>query len=220
MTPLVLIVEDEPDIARLLGKYLEHAGLRVSLAHDGLTGLDRYDDEKPALVLLDLMLPGLSGWEVLRSIRLLGTTPVIVLTAQVSPEDRVRGFELGVDDYVTKPFNPKELVLRVQAVLRRSGVAEELHGRAGLTLNTRARRAARQGQVLELRPTEFALLAKFVAAPDRVFSRAELLSAVGDEHRDTLERTVDVHIRNLRQKLGTDHGIETVFGLGYRYARD
>lgn len=166
------------------------------------------------------MLPGLSGWEVLRSIRLLGTTPVIVLTAQVSPEDRVRGFELGVDDYVTKPFNPKELVLRVQAVLRRSGVAEELHGRAGLTLNTRARRAARQGQVLELRPTEFALLAKFVAAPDRVFSRAELLSAVGDEHRDTLERTVDVHIRNLRQKLGTDHGIETVFGLGYRYARD
>lgn len=217
MSPLVLVVEDEPDIAATVGRYLERAGLQVAVAHDGEQALDLVARERPALVVLDLMLPRVSGWDVLRSIRLLGTLPVIALTARVTQEDRLEGFALGVDDYVTKPFYPQELVSRVQAVLRRSGVTGGLRGRGGLMIDIQARRVTQQGESLELRPTEFALLVTLVQSPGRVFSRAELLIAVGDEHRDTLERTVDVHVRNLRLKLGADHGVSTVFGVGYRY---
>ena len=219
MKPLILIVEDEPDIAGTLGRYLERAGLRVMLAHDGRRGLELFSEHRPSLVILDLMLPGLDGLEVLRSIRLLGRVPVIALTARVSQDDRLRGFELGADDYVPKPFYPLEVVSRVQALLRRSGVGSPLEGRHGLTLDPVSRRVQRGADSLELRPTEFALLSTFLIAPERVFSRAELLSAIGNDAHETLERTVDVHIRNLRQKLGPDHGICTVFGTGYRYER-
>jgi DNA-binding response OmpR family regulator len=218
MQACVLIIEDEPDIALSLSKYLERAGYRVAVRHDGRSGLEAFLNEKPDLVILDLMLPGVPGLDVLASIRAVRATPVIALTALTTQEDRLRGFELGVDDYVTKPFYPLELVSRVQAVLRRAGINGVLRGRAGLNLDLE-RHAVRLGEdVLELRPTEFALLVAFLRAPGRVFNRLELLEAVGDESRDTLERTVDVHIRNLRQKLGNDHGIETVFGVGYRYA--
>jgi DNA-binding response OmpR family regulator len=218
MKPLVLIVEDEPDIALTLGKYLERSGLRVRVTHAGHAGLNAFADEKPDLVILDLMLPGLSGLEVLRRIRAVAQTPVIALTALTTQEDRLRGFDLGVDDYVTKPFYPLELVSRVQAVLRRTNLGTKLAGRDGLSLDLEARTVSRRGQNIELRPTEFALLAAFLRAPGRVFNRAELLEVSSDDARDTLERTVDVHIRNLRAKLGDEHGIETVFGVGYRYA--
>jgi DNA-binding response OmpR family regulator len=217
MKPHVLIVEDEPDIANTLGKYLERAGLRVSIARDGLLGLEAFKSEKPDLLILDMMLPGLSGAEVLKRIRSDSNTPVIALTALVAQQDRLKGFELGADDYVTKPFYPLELVSRVQAVLRRAGVSTVLRGRRGLSVSLEHHKATLQGKALELRPTEFALLTAFLRTPGRVFSRAELLEVIGDEARDTLERTMDVHIRNLRQKLGEDHGIETVFGVGYRY---
>jgi DNA-binding response OmpR family regulator len=218
MQAFVLVIEDEPDIALSLSRYLERAGYRVSTRHDGGAGLEAFLNDKPDLVILDLMLPGLPGLEVLRSIREIRSTPVIALTALTTQEDRLHGFELGLDDYVTKPFYPLELVSRVQAVLRRSGMNGVLRGRGGLNLDLE-RHAVKLGDAtLELRPTEFALLAAFLRAPGRVFNRLELLEAVGDESRDTLERTVDVHIRNLRQKLGNDHGIETVFGVGYRYA--
>ncbi|WP_309572453.1 response regulator transcription factor [Deinococcus sp.] len=219
MQPLILIVEDEPDIAGTLGRYLERAGLRVVLAHDGRRGLELFVEHRPSLVILDLMLPGLGGLEVLRSLRLLGSVPVVALTALVSQNDRLRGFELGADDYVPKPFYPLEVVSRVQALLRRSGVGRPLEGRGGLTLDSVSRRVQQGGHHLELRPSEFALLSAFLLFPDRVFSRSELLDALGHETHDTLERTVDVHIRNLRQKLGPDHGICTVFGSGYRYER-
>ncbi|GGJ66686.1 response regulator transcription factor [Deinococcus aquiradiocola] len=218
MLPLVLVVEDEPDIAATVGRYLERADLRVELAHDGPAALSAFERVRPALIVLDLMLPGLSGWEVLRAIRLLHDTPVIALTARVTQEDRLEGFALGADDYVTKPFYPQELVSRVKAVLRRSGVNGDVAGRGGLSIQVQRRRVLLGTQTLELRPTEFAMLLKLVSAPGRVFSRSELLLASSDEPRDTLERTVDVHIRNLRLKLGADHGIETVFGVGYRYA--
>jgi DNA-binding response OmpR family regulator len=216
--PLVLVVEDEPDIALTLGKYLERSGLRVRVTHDGHAGLNAFENEQPDLVILDLMLPGLSGLEVLRRIRVVAQTPVIALTALTTQEDRLRGFDLGVDDYVTKPFYPLELVSRVQAVLRRANLGTKLSGREGLSLDLEAHTVSRRGRNIELRPTEFALLAAFLRTPGRVFSRAELLEVSSDEARDTLERTVDVHIRNLRAKLGDDHGIETVFGVGYRYA--
>jgi two-component system, OmpR family, response regulator AdeR len=220
MKPLVLIIEDEPDIAATLGKYLERAGMRVNLALDGQRGLEAFASEKPDLVILDMLLPGVPGAEVLRRIRGSSQVPIIALTALAAQQDRLNGFELGADDYVTKPFYPLELVSRVQAVLRRSGVQTVLRGREGLSVSLEHHRATLRDAVLELRPTEFSLLSAFLRAPGRVFTRAELLEAIGDDARDTLERTMDVHIRNLRQKLGEHHGIETVFGVGYRYAID
>ncbi len=220
MKPLVLIIEDEPDIAATLGKYLEHAGLRVSIALDGQRGLEAFDNDKPHLVILDMLLPGVPGAEVLQRIRASSQVPVIALTALTAQQDRLKGFELGADDYVTKPFYPLELVSRVQAVLRRTGLHAFLHGRSGLSVSLEHHKAVLRDAVLELRPTEFSLLTAFLRAPGRVFTRGELLEAIGDDARDTLERTMDVHVRNLRQKLGEDHGIETVFGVGYRYALD
>jgi DNA-binding response OmpR family regulator len=219
MKPLVLVVEDEPDIALSVQKYLERAGLRVLVAHDGRAALEVFAQTPPDLVVLDLMLPGVSGLDVLRRIRERGDTAVIALTALTTQDDRLRGFDLGADDYVTKPFYPLELVSRVQAVLRRSGRGARLEGRGGLSVDVDAHVVQRGAEYLELRPSEFDLLVAFLRAPGRVFTRSELLEASGDESRDTLERTVDVHIRNLRAKLGDDHGIETVFGVGYRYAR-
>ena len=220
--PLVLIVEDEPEIAQGVIDFLHHAGYRTLHAGDGLRALEVFFHERPDLVVLDLMLPKLHGLEVLRLIRDEHATPVVILTAKGNQDDRLRGFELGADDYVVKPFWPKELVARVDAVLRRvkTPVQPELQGANGLRLNLETR-TAHQGEVrLELRPVEFDLLAVFLRAPQKVFSRVALLEAVAGPDSDTLERTVDAHVTNLRRKLGEGHGIETVHGLGYRYAHN
>ncbi len=219
----VLIVEDEPDIAEGLVGYLLRAGFRTTHAVDGLAALEAFFTGKPDLVLLDLMLPRLSGLEVLRTIRDSGgaasKTPVIALTAKTDQHDRLHGFELGADDYIPKPFWPLEVVARVNAVLRRTPTPEAvLEGVNGLRIDLGARAVTIHGVRLELRPTEFDLLAALLRVPNRVFARAELLEAMGRANADTLERAVDVHIKNLRKKLGSDQPLETVFGVGYRYA--
>ena len=218
--PLVLIVEDEPEIAEGVCDFLRHAGYRTAQAEDGLRALEIFFAEKPDLVVLDLMLPKLHGLEVLRLIREEGKTPVVILTAKGNQDDRLRGFELGADDYVVKPFWPKELVARVDAVLRRIGasVEPELLGANGLRLNLETRTVTLNETRVELRPVEFDLLAVFLRAPEKVFSRAALLEAIAGPDSETLERTIDAHVTNLRRKLGEGHGIETVHGVGYRYA--
>lgn len=218
--PLVLIAEDEPEIAEGLSDFLRHAGYRTIHAEHGLKALEMFMSERPDLVVLDLMLPRLHGLEVLRLIREEASTPVIILTAKGNQDDRLHGFELGADDYIVKPFWPREVVARVNAVLRRASVQNdpELKGRDDLTLNLETRRARRGGVTLELRPVEFDLLTVFLRAPGKVFSRAALLQAVSGPDSETLERTVDAHVTNLRRKLGDGHGIETVHGVGYRYA--
>ena len=218
--PLVLIVEDEREIAEGVRDFLRHAGYRTAQAEDGLRALEIFFAEKPDLVVLDLMLPKLHGLEVLRLIREEGKTPVVILTAKGNQDDRLRGFELGADDYVVKPFWPKELVARVDAVLRRIGapVEPELLGANGLRLNLETRTVTLNETRVELRPVEFDLLAVFLRAPEKVFSRAALLEAIAGPDSETLERTIDAHVTNLRRKLGEGHGIETVHGVGYRYA--
>jgi DNA-binding response OmpR family regulator len=223
--PHVLIVEDEPDIAEGLVGYLERAGFRTTHALDGLAALEAFFHGKPDLVLLDLMLPRLSGLEVLRTIRDSGgagsKTPVIALTAKTDQRDRLHGFELGADDYIPKPFWPLEVVARVNAVLRRAPTLEAmLEGVNSLRLNLETRTVTIHGARLDFRPAEFELLAALLRAPNRVFTRAELLEAMGRTDADTMERAVDVHIKNLRKKLGADQPLETVFGVGYRYATD
>jgi two-component system, OmpR family, response regulator AdeR len=220
--PLVLVVEDEPDLADALLGYLRHAGYRSAHAADGLAALRLFYADPPAVVLLDLMLPGLSGFEVLRTLRQSGSaghkTPVLVLTARASEGDVLDGFAYGADDYVTKPFRPREVMARLRALLRRSQPPQTcLEGVAGLVLDPARHQAHLGGQVLELTKSEFELLASFLRAPGRVFRRQELLDARSDLDSDALERTVDAHIRNLRRKLGANHAIETVYGVGYRY---
>jgi DNA-binding response OmpR family regulator len=219
--PHVLIIEDEPEIAEGVRDFLQHAGYRTSHAEDGLRALEVFFAEKPDLVVLDLMLPKLHGLEVLRLIREEHKTPVVILTAKGNQDDRLRGFELGADDYVVKPFWPRELVARVDAVLRRIGAPAEpeLLGTNGLRLNLETRTVLLHETRLELRPVEFDLLCVFVRTPEKVFSRAALLEEIAGPDSETLERTVDAHVTNLRRKLGDGHGIETVHGLGYRYAQ-
>jgi DNA-binding response OmpR family regulator len=216
---LVLIVEDEPDIAEALTSYLRHAGLRTEHVANGLAALEQFFALKPQLVLLDLMLPGLNGLEVLRIIRDEHQTPVIVLTARADEPDILRGFERGADDYIPKPFRPREVVARVLAVLRRSSPEPELvlQGLAGLEINLQTREVKQDNLSIDLTAAEFELITTLLRAPGKVFTRLELLEAIGGLESETLERTVDAHIKNLRKKLGEQHGLQTVYGVGYRY---
>jgi two-component system response regulator AdeR len=215
------VVEDEPKLAETLELYLRHDGYRTERAGDGKRALELYRVMKPDLVLLDLMLPELDGLEVLRRIRSDGNTPVILVTARTEDLDKLLGLELGADDYVTKPFSPREVVARVKAVLRRTGAAEALPAllRVGPLEVDSEEVAARVGSLrLDLTLAEFRLLEAMAAAPRRAFSREELLSAALP-NSDALERTVDVHIKNLRRKLeeaGAPGLLETVRGVGYR----
>jgi DNA-binding response OmpR family regulator len=218
--PLVLLVEDEPDVAEGLTGFLRYAGFEVIHAEDGLRAFEHFSRAQPDVVLLDLMLPGLTGLEVLRVLRGEHATPVIVLTARVTERDILRGFELGADDYVTKPFRSREVVARIEAVLRRAGSYKSsvLRGGDGLELDLETRRVRLGLDGLELTAGEFELLAALLAAPGRVFTRLELLEVIGSLEAGSLERAVDTHVKNLRRKLGEHHRLETVFGVGYRYA--
>ncbi len=217
----VLVVEDDAKTAELVALYLSHAGHRVSTERSGRGALDRLQTESFDLLLLDIMLPGGSGLQIAEQVRATASTPIIFLTARTIEEDRLHGFAVGADDYVTKPFSPRELVARVDAVLRRSPPSETAPLRyADLTLD-HARRDLRVSDVsVELTPSEYALLAAMLARPGIVFSRAELLDRLPKDGGLPLDRTVDVHVSNIRKKLA--HGVlgagyvETVFGVGYR----
>lgn len=219
----VLIVEDDADVVRVVRAYLEREGFAVAVESDGEAGLRRALADKPALVVLDWMLPRLSGLEVLRELRRERPTPVILLTARTDELDRIIGLEVGADDYVVKPFSPRELVARVRAVLRRSEgaaapQADEVVEHGGLRLDVARRLAFVDGQELSLTTLEFDLLLAFARAPGRVFGRDALIERVWGPEFDGVDRVVDVHVSNLRQKLaaaGAEDLLRTVRGVGY-----
>jgi DNA-binding response OmpR family regulator len=225
VAPLVLVIEDEKEIRDLVLYNLERAGYRVAVVADGDQGLERLFAARPDLLVLDLMLPGRNGLEILREVRGEPTTrdlPVIVLTARSTEMDKLLGFEHGADDYLTKPFSPRELTARVEALLRRSRPdrAEGSVEIGDLRLDALTREATWKGKALTLTPREFDLLAFLAGKPGRVFSREELLRKVWGYDYVGETRTVDVHVRRLRAKLGEkSHVIETVTGAGYKLVR-
>jgi len=233
----ILVIEDEANIIQVMRLYLEQAGYTVLSASDGVAGLELHAREHPDLVILDLMLPALDGMEVCRRIRAWANTPILMVTARQGEEDRVSGLELGADDYLVKPFSPRELVSRVRAILRRttttsskeqesiteehtSKKGEELHF-GSLIINIPARRVIIEGQQVTLTVKEFDLLVTLASAPDRVFTREALLNQVWGYTYLGDGRTVDVHIGTLRKKLeaiqDAPHYIQTVWGVGYKF---
>jgi two-component system, OmpR family, phosphate regulon response regulator PhoB len=226
----ILVVEDERDISALVAYHLTKEGYRVRTAEGGQEALEAAESDRPDLIILDLMLPGFSGYEVLAELHRrpeLTDVPVVVLTARREEADRVKGLELGADDYVTKPFSPRELILRVAAVLRRaqapavSGSGRILRG-GPVSVDVNAMRVAIDGDNIELTPTEYRLLVTLLERRGRVQSRQQLLEDAWDIHARIETRTVDMHVQRLRSKLGVaGRMIETVRGFGYRYrARD
>jgi two-component system, OmpR family, alkaline phosphatase synthesis response regulator PhoP len=224
MPKTILVIDDEPQIADLCRDYLVAAGFDVLTAGDGPRGLALARRERPDLVVLDLMLPGMDGLDVCRELRHESTVPIIMLTARVEESDKLVGLELGADDYLTKPFSPRELVARVRTVLRRasgSGTVEVI--RAGTLSLDRARyKVQLPDREVTLTPTEFEILATLAAQPGRVFSRGQLLSAARGVAFESYERAIDSHIRNLRRKIEPPEDqpqyILTVHGLGYKFA--
>jgi two-component system alkaline phosphatase synthesis response regulator PhoP len=221
----VLVVEDELKIARLVRDYLQQAGFAVLEASDGPTALAMARQEKPDMVLLDLGLPGLDGLDVTRRLRATSTVPIIMVTARSEETDRVVGLELGADDYVIKPFSPKELVARIRAVLRRAdaslGAGEVI--RAGdLTLDLPRMQATVGDRRVDLTATEFELLATLARAPGRIYTRAQLLDDLHGISFQSYERSVDAHVKNIRRKIEPDPRLPryvlTVYGVGYKFA--
>jgi two-component system, OmpR family, alkaline phosphatase synthesis response regulator PhoP len=223
----ILIVDDEPKIVQLVRDYLERAGFRVLAAPSGKTALALAHSERPDLVILDLGLPEMDGLDVTRTLRKTSNVPILMLTARSEETDKLIGLELGADDYITKPFSPRELVARVRVVFRRMESNNEtdmemIHA-ADLTLDVPRMRVTAVGRdVEELTPTEFELLAAMARHPGRVFSRAQLLDVVHGVAFESYERAIDAHIKNIRRKIelvpGEPHYILTVYGVGYRFA--
>jgi len=224
MSQLILVVDDEAALVKVVRGYLEQAGYQVVSAANGREALFAARDHKPDLIILDLMMPEMDGFEFMRQYTREGSAPIIALTARMDEMDKVLGLEMGADDYVTKPFSSRELVARVRALLRRSGAPQAPPDvlRAGdLSLDRSARTVAVGQQEWELTPMEFGLLNTLMSNPGRAFSRMELLERTQGFAYDGYERTVDVHIKNLRKKVEVDPGdpqhILTVFGVGYRF---
>jgi two-component system, OmpR family, alkaline phosphatase synthesis response regulator PhoP len=222
----ILVVEDETKIARLVRDYLEHAGFEAEVVGDGDTALASARRSRPDLVVLDLGLPGRDGLDVARSLRRTSSVPIVMLTARGDETDRVVGLELGADDYVVKPFSPKELVARVRAVLRRTQAARaggpEVLRVADVEVDVPRMRVAVAGRPVELTPTEFQLLWALMREPGRVFTRGQLLDAVHGVAFESYERAIDAHVKNLRKKIeptpGRPRYLLTVHGVGYRFA--
>jgi DNA-binding response OmpR family regulator len=220
----VLVVDDEPKIVDLVKLYLERDGYQVLTARDGHAALAAIRDEQPDLVILDLMLPGIDGVEVCRRVRRESNVPIIMLTARAEEADKLIGLEIGADDYVTKPFSPRELCGRVRAVLRRSAAALEQKSErievGGLVIDSTGHKVLCDGKLVDLTPAEFRLLWVLASQPERVFSRGQLLQNDLENGFEGYERTVDTHVKNLRRKLSRASGrscIETVYGVGYKF---
>jgi DNA-binding response OmpR family regulator len=225
MAKKILVVDDKQELRTLLKAYLTEDGFDVATAGNGREALFAARSEKPDLIILDLMMPEMGGYEFMRSYSREADTPVIILTARLEEQDKVLGLELGADDYVTKPFSPRELTARVRAVLRRLEKARREPDvlRAADILLDRAGRVVQVGdRQVDLTPSEFDLLSALMSAPGRVFSRLELLDRLQGTAYEGYERTIDVHVRNLRLKIEPDASspryIETVYGVGYRFA--
>jgi DNA-binding response OmpR family regulator len=225
MTKKILVVDDKLELRTLLKSYLSQEGFEVVTAGDGQEALFVARREKPDLIILDLMMPEMGGYDFLRAYNREADSPVIILTAKLEENDKVLGLELGADDYVTKPFSPRELAARVRAVLRRlekQSVEQDILRAADITLDRAGRILSVAGQPVDLTPSEFDLLATLMASPGRVFTRLELLDRLQGTAYAGYERTIDVHIRNLRTKIEPDPSnpryIETVYGAGYRFA--
>lgn len=227
MKTRVLVVDDEPDLVATLSDYLRQAGYQPLGAHDAHTALEVFSREEPALVLLDLGLPDRDGLDLAREIRRRSSVPLIMLTARSHEADRIVGLEFGADDYVTKPASPREIVLRVQAVLRRvadGGDAEERLRVGDLTVDLAGREVRRGDEAVDLTPTEFDLLSFLVRRPNRVFTRLQLLEGVQGHTTPALARNIDTHVMNLRRKIESDpvrpRRLLTVYGVGYKFVPD
>ena len=223
----ILVVEDEPRIAQLARDDLEHAGFAVRIAATGEAALQTIRRDRPDLVVLDLGLPGIDGLDVTRAIRRDSALPVIMVTARDDELDKLVGLELGADDYMTKPFSPRELVARVRAVLRRAEASSDPHPdevirAGGLTMDVARMRTRLADRAIDLTPTEFALLAALARQPGRIFTRSQLLDAIHGVAFESFERAIDTHVKNIRRKLEPDPRrpahLLTVYGVGYRLA--
>lgn len=226
MPSRILIIEDDPDTTELIRLYLVRDGHQVLTASDGVQGLRLAQEDAPDLIVLDLMLPRMDGLEVCRRVRQNSQTPIIMLTARVEEEDRLGGLDMGADDYVTKPFTPRELAARVRAVLRRAARDAMDRGPSfisyeGINVDIRSQQTSIDGALLSLTRTEFRLLVTFLREPGRVFSREEIISKVYGYDFEGFDRAVDSHVHNLRRKLNTASGnlryIHTAYGSGYRF---
>jgi len=224
MNELILVVDDEPKIVKLARDYLEQGSFRVATAEDGMTALAAARQDRPDLIVLDLTLPAMDGLDVCRALRRESDVPIIMLTARVEEADRLIGLELGADDYITKPFSPRELVARVRAVLRRvrGGVHQPGLIRAGdLEIDLNGHRVTRAGEPLRLTRIEFNLLATLAQHPGQTFSRAQLLDRLHGVAYEGFDRSVDAHIKNLRHKLESNPAepryVLTVYGVGYKF---
>jgi two-component system, OmpR family, alkaline phosphatase synthesis response regulator PhoP len=225
MAKKILIIDDKAELRTLLKSYLTQEGFTTLTASNGLEGLFTARHEKPDLIILDLMMPEMGGYDFMRSYTREADTPIIILTAKLEENDKVLGLELGADDYVTKPFSPRELTARVRAIFRRQekgAGGKEILRCGDIELDRERHLLTVAGKPVGLTPSEFELLATMMAAPGRVFSRLELLDRLQGTAYEGYERTIDVHIRNLRTKIETNPSIpryvETVYGAGYRFA--
>ena len=221
----ILVVDDEPSIAQIAGDYLRHGGFGVITASNGVDALALARAQRPDLIVLDLGLPRMDGVEVAKTLRREGDVPIIMLTARIDESDRLAGLELGADDYMTKPFSPRELVARVRSVLRRvdaAGAGGDVLRRGDLVIDNARMQVTRGGTAIDLTPTEFQLFAALARQPGRIFTRAQLLDAVRGTDVDSFERAIDTHIKNIRRKVEPDSHtpryIVTVYGTGYKFA--
>lgn len=223
----VLIIDDDEKLVKLLKTYFEKEEFIVLTADNGLDGLRILQERNPDIIILDLMLPGMDGWEVCRKARRNSDVPILMLTARDEESDRLIGLEIGADDYVTKPFSPKEVVARVKAILRRTNkttVRTEPIRAGGLVIDLAGHQVARDGKFIDLTPTEFKILELLVSNPGRVYSRLQLVEQIQGDSFEGYERTVDVHIKNLRRKMEENlkepQYIQTVYGIGYKFGGD
>lgn len=226
MTKTIMIVDDESRLVSLVENYLSQEGYQVVTAKDGKEALSVAKREKPDLIILDIMMPEMDGYEFMRIHRAENSTPIILLTARVDDDERIVGLELGADDYVTKPFRPRELMARVRAVLRRGNNTEatgKLLRASDILVDREARSVQVADRFVDLTPSEFDLLTALMSTPGRVFSRLDLLDILQGVRYEGYERTIDTHIKNLRAKVESDprtpRYIETVYGVGYRFVR-